>query len=378
MTRPADRIHPNVASLQASRTSAEPDAHDALRRSEARLRAILDTAFSGMVTFDIDGRIESLSRRAERMFDYAAADLVGRPIGLLLANVAVTAVGPVSGVVSLLGGEHEVRGRRSDGQLFDVEVAVSEVQVGSERFYNLIARDVTEAKRAQERALQAERLAATGEMVAGLAHESRNALQRLQAGLERLRFRLHQQPELADLLNGCQLAVNDLRGLHDQVRTYVAPIALELTSCDLSDLWRRAWDDLCAQRLGRIARLDESVSCRDVHCLADSFRLTQVFRNIFENSLAACPDPCEITLSCAEADWEDSPALRIVIRDNGPGLSPEQRRRIFEPFYTTKTRGTGLGMAIVQRIVAAHGGRISVGSEGPGTEIVIVLPWRRP
>src|SRR5262249_31868393 len=81
---------------------------------------------------------------------------------------------------------------------------------------------------------------------------------------------------------------------------------------------------------------------------------------ILENALAACRDPVQITIGCAETVLRGRPALRIVVRDNGPGLTPEQQQRIFEPFYTTKTKGTGLGMAIAKRIVEAHGGQIAV------------------
>jgi signal transduction histidine kinase len=80
---------------------------------------------------------------------------------------------------------------------------------------------------------------------------------------------------------------------------------------------------------------------------------------------------------CARAAPADAPALRVSVRDNGPGLTAEQRRLIFEPFYTTKARGMGLGMAIAKRIVEAHGGRIEVGA-GPGAEIVLTLPRTQP
>ncbi len=79
-------------------------------------------------------------------------------------------------------------------------------------------------------------------------------------------------------------------------------------------------------------------------------------------------------LTCHEADLGGRPALRVAVRDNGPGLTEEQRRRIFEPFYTTKAHGTGLGMAIARRIIEAHGGTIAVGGAGPGAEFVITLP----
>jgi signal transduction histidine kinase len=100
-----------------------------------------------------------------------------------------------------------------------------------------------------------------------------------------------------------------------------------------------------------------------------------VFRNLFENSLAAAAGAVRIDVRCAEATLHGQPALRVAVRDDGPGLTPEQRRRAFEPFYTTKAKGTGLGLAIVRRLVEAHGGRIDLGdAEGPGAELVLVLP----
>jgi len=80
-----------------------------------------------------------------------------------------------------------------------------------------------------------------------------------------------------------------------------------------------------------------------------------------------------VTVRGAEVIMAHQPGIRLSIRDNGPGLNTEQKNRLFEPFFSTKARGTGLGMAIAQRIVEAHGGQISVG-EGPGAEIILVLP----
>ena len=124
----------------------------------------------------------------------------------------------------------------------------------------------------------------------------------------------------------------------------------------------------------RDARLEEQVNTEPV-CPVDRNRLGQVFRNIFENALAACPDPVRVRVACREADVGDEGWLCVSIRDNGPGLTDEQRRRMFEPFFTTKTKGTGLGMAIAKRIVEAHCGRMGVGdAPPPGAEFVIHLP----
>ena len=230
-----------------------------------------------------------------------------------------------------------------------------------------------------ERALQAERLAAIGRMVVGLAHESGNALQRTQAALERLARRVKDRPEALALIADIQQAQDHLHRLHEEVRAYAAPVKLEPCPCDLAGVWREAWAQLAVEREGRDAALCEEVGGAAGAWVVDPFRLTQVFRNILENSLAACPDPVRIAVRTSAAEVEGRPAVRVVVRDNGPGLSPEQRQKIFEPFYTTRPRGTGLGMAISKRIVEAHGGHIAAGGDGrPGTEIVITLPWRKP
>jgi signal transduction histidine kinase len=237
-----------------------------------------------------------------------------------------------------------------------------------------------ELQAAQSKALQTERLAAIGQTVAGLAHEGRNALQRSHGCLERLGWKLQGRADELDLIARAQNAQDDLIRLFEDVQGYAAPVRLNRTLCDMAEVWRDVWDQLAPQRAEREVHLDEEVRAgHDLHCYADPFRLGQVFRNILENALTACTDPVRIEITGREEDLEDDPGLRVAVRDNGPGLNDEQRRCIFEPFYTTKHKGTGLGMAIAKRIVEAHGGRIAVGdTAGPGAEIVITLPRSRP
>jgi hypothetical protein len=142
----------------------------------------------------------------------------------------------------------------------------------------------------------------------------------------------------------------------------------------LAQVWRSAWSHLELARKEKQINLREKISKAKLMCEVDEFAMGQVFRNVLENSIAACPDPGEIVIRCGKTKWNDRPAIEVSISDNGPGFSAAAADRAFEPFFTTKTKGTGLGMSIAQRIVHAHGGRIQVAQKTPGAEITITLP----
>ena len=236
-------------------------------------------------------------------------------------------------------------------------------------------RDKEALKEAQACLLQSERLAAIGQMMAGLAHESRNALQRSQACLEMLKLEVQDQPAALDLVARIQTAQDHLHQLYEEVRDYAAPIRLKRDDHDLQAILHETWDNLSAQRVGRDVRLEFHAGDARHMCRVDRFALEQVFRNVLENSLSACRDPVQITACFQTAEFAGRPAYEVSLADNGPGLGAGVRDKIFEPFFTTKTKGTGLGMAISRRIVEAHGGQIAVANgDCPGAEIMITLP----
>jgi len=237
-----------------------------------------------------------------------------------------------------------------------------------------VGQDVTELNVAQQRALQAERLAGIGQMITGLAHESRNALQRIQACAEMLELEVDGNPAALDLVHRIKLAQDHMHRLFDEVRGYAAPVKLDRSPCHLGAIWREAWELLLPQWEGRIAEMIERTDDAELSFQGDHFRLVQLFRILLENALAACADPVRIEITCRPTTLGTSKAIEISVRDNGPGLNQEQRAHMFEPFYTTKTKGTGLGLAIAQRIVEAHGGHIMPGDPARGAEIVVLFP----
>lgn len=230
-------------------------------------------------------------------------------------------------------------------------------------------------KAANARMLQAERLAAIGQMMTGLVHESRNALQRSEACLEMLSLNLQGQQDSLDLVARVQKAQKKLHELFEEVRNYAAPIKLQRAEHNLRDVLEETWENLVWSRQGRDAELHLPDGDASPRCSVDAGRLEQVFRNVIENSLGACSDPVRIEVTWRRKTLGGAPAWQLSIADNGPGMNPEQRQKIFDPFFTTKPTGTGLGMAISKRIIEEHGGTIAVSTtRAQGTEIVVTLP----
>jgi PAS domain S-box-containing protein len=351
----------------------------AKERSETIFRHLVEAVECLIVILRRDHTIVYFSPFAERLTGYAASEVCGRNyLDLMLAESdRATVADEFRRVIAgkpTPGFENPVICRDGSRRsmvwnarfLDDYEGGPAILKVGH---------DITFFKQAQERAMQAERLAVIGEVVTGLAHESRNALQRSQACLEMLALAVHDRPDALDLINRIQKAQDHLHALYEDVRSYAAPIKLKCAPCDLREIWREAWTHLEPARAAKCGVLRESLDGADLTCTADAFRLEQVFRNILDNALAAGSAPAKIEIRAGDADLDGQPAVRVAVRDNGPGIGPDQRMKVFDPFFTTKAKGTGLGMAIAKRIIDAHGGRIAVGDvDGPGAVFVITLP----
>jgi two-component system, LuxR family, sensor kinase FixL len=266
---------------------------------------------------------------------------------------------------------------RRDKSLVHIELHLSPVNdpTGARTHTVATLRDISERKLAEEQALQAERLAAIGTAMTGLAHESRNALQRSQASLDMLSAIVgNSEPDAAKLIQRIQLAQDDLHRLYEDVREYARPIRVEKTPKRVDELLQQAWDELIVKRDNRQARLIENTETEDLICSVEPFLIRQAIRNILDNSLAACEDPVTITVTWTNSKLIGRDALQVSLRDNGPGLTQDTRGKLFNEFFTTKTHGTGLGLAIVKRFIEAHSGTLVVEDFEDGLELLITLP----
>jgi PAS domain S-box-containing protein len=364
-----------------------------------RYQELFDFAPDGYVVLDARGVIRDANRAAFSLLQVQQHFLTGKPFLLFVAEEDRAAFHEL---LERLQKEDEIRGAEihiwpREGRPLPVALYIAAARDRQGRLVSLrcLLHDLSSLKEAQQRLLHSERLAAIGQTVTALAHEGRNALQRMQACLSMLALEVEDRPQVIDLLRRLQKAQDSLAHLFEDIREYAAPFKLERRSCTLSCVWREAWAHLEPLWQHRNVALHEETGGRELHCVADPFRLEQVFRNILDNALAACPDPVRITITVSGTQINGREALLILIRDNGPGIPPEQREKVFEPFYTTKARGTGLGMAIARRIVEAHGGQITVcdtpsfapaapeeGEAGArarrGAEIAITLPRGEP
>jgi nitrogen-specific signal transduction histidine kinase len=241
---------------------------------------------------------------------------------------------------------------------------------------------VIENSKLYQQMKERDRLAALGEMSAGLAHEIRNPLAAIKGAIQYLEpVRL--QPEDREFLEIIIDEVNRLNGVVTQFLDYSRPLKPSMAPSEVNEILDRTFRLLTSGIPPQIeVRLDLTPGLPRVQC--DAEQLKQVFLNLALNAFQAMPRGGKLTVSTrVERDelafWREGKRRRDVVeirfRDTGPGIPEEARENIFVPFYTTKEKGTGLGLAICQRIVKAHAGSIAVRSSlGEGAEFVISLP----
>lgn len=344
---------------------------------------IVQASPAGMIIADTEGKIVLVNPQALEWFGYTEAELVGQAIEILLpkslhgAHMTHRARYMNHTAPRPMAKGRDLYGQCKDGSMFPVDISLHPICNGTEKLILANILDATPRQQAQR--VPKERLAAIGEMVTGLAHESRNALQRARGCLDLLELDLEEGSEQIDLTKRIRRSLEDLERNYEEVRNYAAPILLNKVYYSLGKLLEETFDDLKFEgnEVGNHQlTIDVRPGTEDNY--VDKHRMKQVFRNILENAMAASEPESEIAASVETIEIEGQKWQRLEILDSGSGMAPDIVSRVFDPFFTTKQSGTGLGLAICRRIIDAHAGQISASNvTGKGVCIRIELPLIR-
>lgn len=368
--------------LQASVSDAERERAEAQATAAshaARWQAIVDTATEGIVTIDAQGRIETFNGAAERMFGYTLDEVRGRNVSLLMpAPYQQEHDGYLhryltTGERRIIGIGREVVGLHKDGSHFPIDLSVGEGRNDGRRFFTAVIRDISERKDMQTKLTQAERLAAVGELAAGVAHEINNPIntvincaQLIQDGddaASNCQVIIEEGKRIADIVGDLLQFARDDR---DSPQPTSIPEVVQRTLRLLGENWKRHG-----------LRLQVEVADDVPQVLARPQRLQQVLLNLLINAKDALMSVERDVRSVWLTAVAERGGVTTTVRDNGPGLPEKLGLRVFEPFVTTKRArgGTGLGLSISKSIVEGYGGTIEVESTpGEGTAFHVWLP----
>lgn len=362
--------------------------------AHARLSLIVESAMDGIITINERGQIVMFNAAAERMFGVPASEAMGGTLDRFMPSAARPShaghikhygkTGVSNGTMGNLG---TVTGLRADGTEFPIEASISQVQVGGERFFSAILRDVSERKRLEAQLLQAQKMEGVGRLAGGIAHDFNNLIMAIFNYLALATRRLGPEHSVTPLLHQTHAAAQRAADLTRQLLTFarqqvVNPrilcprdVAAGLTPM----LHRLIGEDI----LLRTVLQEDTWNVR-----ADPAQIEQILVNLAVNSRDAMPGGGTLTIETRNEVLDEAycrtrldanPGEHVVISvtDTGTGMSPDVQAHIFEPFFTTKPagKGTGLGLATCHGIVKQSGGHIGVYSEeGRGTSVRVYLP----
>ena|GEM_PF-1814410 len=345
---------------------------------EARFREdVIESMPLGVVAVDRDGQILAWNRSAE--------EILGAPRQSALAKT-IEEIGGAEGwqdallrALSRGGGaspsEHIVR--RRDGSTLPVEVNAAPLRDAEGRTRGAVATltDLSNVRSMEERIRQLDRLAALGRFASSVAHEIRNPLTGIATGVEYLSRGIPEGDERRVDVQYILREVTRLNNIIQDLLTATRPRMLTLGPVSVADVAARALRTLTTSiPEGKVQiRLEGADHWPKV--LADTDQLLQVFLNLVQNAVQAIEDRGEVRIHARPVGHPPASRVEIEISDTGAGIAPEHVPHLFEPFYTTRPKGTGLGLFVAHGIVQRHGGSIEVVSApGQGTQFRVVLP----
>jgi PAS domain S-box-containing protein len=362
------------------------DATD-LKVIEARSAAMVASALDCIVAMDANGLILEFNPAAERTFGYGRAEAVGRPMVDLLVPPGFRAA-HLSGFrrfletdePHLIGRRVEIGAIRSDGTEFPCELSISEIRVAEQRIFMAYLRDLTAAREAEaeiqrqrEALLQSEKMAAYGLLLAGVAHELNNPLSIVLGHALMLREAAagtahgERAGKIEEAAERCARIVRSFLAMAREQPLEPHPV-------DLAAVAREALDNL-QDELDRVV-VTANLAAGLPPVMGDPDQLRQVVANLLVNAcqaLAGTPTPrIDVAVRSVGRDVE------LTVADNGPGVPAELRRRLFDPFVTTKPvgSGSGIGLTVSRGLVEAHGGTLALAEPGEpaGARFIVRLP----
>ena len=360
------------------------------KQSEAdarKLAAIVESSDDGIVSKDLNGIVTSWNHSAERMFGYKAEEIVGRSIRIIIPPELQDDEARI--LEKIRRGERiehfETVRLTKDGRRIDVSLTISPVRDSSGRVFGAakIMRDITERRRTEEALRRSDKLAATGQFAAVLAHEINNPMQAL-TNLLALISRSSLDENTRQLLS---LGETELRRI-SRITRHMFSLYRE-PSPSVPVKVTDVLEDTLELFMSRIQANQIEVKRRyelgDEMC-AYPAELQQLAASLLGNAIEAIREGGRAYIHALASRSRRKPetrGFRILIADNGPGIPASLRGRLFEPFFTTKAeKGTGLGLWVVKSIVAKHGGSVQVRSRiapgRSGTAIAVFLPSHTP
>jgi signal transduction histidine kinase len=228
-----------------------------------------------------------------------------------------------------------------------------------------------------EQVILSERLAAVGELVAGVAHEVRNPLFGITTTLSALSRKLADREAVQPFLEVINGEVEHLNHLMEQLLEHSRPLRVEASAADLGEVIHEALAEFTPQAAAKGVALVCDCRAALPHLRFDRRKMYGVFANLLDNALQHTPPRGEVRIaaSATREGGNGQPQLQIEVRDTGAGIAPEDMEKVFEPFFTTRSQGTGLGLAITRKTIHDHGGTIVARSEpGRGASFIIQLP----
>ncbi|MBI2828157.1 MAG: PAS domain-containing protein [Acidobacteria bacterium] len=339
---------------------------------------VIDGLLSGLVTTDAGGRVLTFNRAAAAITGVPAEQAIGQDANEVLQLPAGVRT-QLTTLVQTRSLRIDVEYRAGDGRLLDIGLMVTMVAFPNGRSgYLYTFQDVTELKRLERNARLQQRLAAVGEMAAGIAHEIRNPLASMSGSIQVLRQELPLSREQAQLMD---IVLRESERLNDTIRSFLAYARPQKFAVARLDLGKVVQDAALLLRnsseAGAAHVVDVHVPPEPVWYEADENQIRQIVWNIASNGFRAMPQGGRLLLS-VETDGASAPdEVVLSVQDDGRGIPAEELDNIFQPFRGSFERGTGLGLAIVHRIVSDYGGVIQVSSTvGVGTTVRVRLPVR--